>query len=136
MFFFSILIIVSFLGVLTTILRYWPNVRSLAPTEISSSLAKSRPFFDEFIFGFLIPAFRRVQENSAPVFYATSEKTVRRSRLLILKIESRLQKITDHLKGKRILNSQNGNSRNYGYWQEINKHQNGLKEEAKEKIKD
>ena len=133
MFFFSILIIVSFLCILTTIFRHWPAVRSLPPEEISSALAESRSFFDGFIFGFFIPTFRRVQDNCAPIFYAASEKTVRRSRLLILKIESRLQKVIDHLKGKRILNGQNGNNgRNYEYWREINKHQNGLKEEMKE----
>lgn len=136
MFFFSTLIVISFLGVLTTVLRYWPVVRSLPPAEISLSLAKSRSFIDEFIFGLLVPAFRRVQEKSAPVIYVASEKTVRRSRLLILKIESRLQKITDHLKGKRILNGRNGNNgRNYEYWREINKHQNGLKENAEEERK-
>ncbi|MBI2628010.1 MAG: hypothetical protein HYW71_01070 [Candidatus Niyogibacteria bacterium] len=133
MFFFLILIIVSFFGILTTIFRHWPRVRSLPPEEISSVLAGSRSFLDGFIFGFLIPSFRRVQSSCVPIFYVTSEKTVRRSRLLILKIESRLQKITDHLKGRRILNVQNkNNGRNYEYWQEINEHQNGLKEEIKE----
>ncbi|MBI5045496.1 MAG: hypothetical protein HZC14_00565 [Candidatus Niyogibacteria bacterium] len=129
MIFFSILAVLSFVGVVAIILRNLSLVRSLTEEELARAMAERFSVREELLSRLLVPACDRAHDYCVPKFYAFSEKTLRRFRILVLKTENKLQKVADYLKGKRNLNGDSGNGsvKNSDYWREINEHQNNVK---------
>ncbi|MEK7646764.1 MAG: hypothetical protein AAB378_00090 [Patescibacteria group bacterium] len=129
MIFFSILAVISIIGAAVIILRNLPMVRSLTEEELNRAMAERFSVREELLSRLLVPVCDRAHDYCVPKFYAFSEKTLRRFRILILKTENKLQKVADYLKGKRNLNGDSGNGgvKNSDYWRSINEHQNSIK---------
>ena len=123
--FFFILAIVSLVCAAAIILRNLPMVRALTEEELARAMAERFSVREELLSRLLLPACDRAHDYCVPKFYAFSEKTLRRLRILILKAENKLQKVADYLKGKRNLSGDNGNgsAKNSDYcrhWYSIN----------------
>lgn len=137
MIFFSILAVISIIGAAAIILRNLPMVRSLTEEELHRAMAERFSVREELLSRLLVPACDRAHNYCVPRFYAFSEKTLRRFRILILKTENKLQKVADYLRGKRNLSSDNsgGSAKNSDYWREINEHQNSVKNDSAAEIR-
>lgn len=123
---YLILIAISSVGISTIVYRHLPRVRAFSGDEFEQNFSASTAAHDEFLERVIVPACRRAQDFCVPRFFAISEKTARRGRILTLKIETRLHKITNYLQGRRELASPNGNGKNVEYWTNVADSKNGV----------
>jgi hypothetical protein len=128
---YLILIAVSSVGIATIVFRHLSRVRVYSGEEFEQNFAASTAAHHEFLERVIVPVCRGAQNYCVPRFFAISERTARRGRILTLKIETRLHKITNYLQGKRELNNAT-NGKNSEYWTNVTEHKNGASDEMPE----
>jgi hypothetical protein len=118
---FSILTAVSTIGMSVIIARNLPRVRAFSAEELEVQMTTSTPVRHSFLNNLVVPACRGAQDYCVPRFYAIFEKVARRGRIVALKTETKLHKITNYLQGKRELSGSNRSE----YWNTVNEYKNG-----------
>lgn len=106
--------------------------RLLSAEEKKEKLESLPPFFD-FLHQYVErPAGRFINEQIHPFILKLGEKFIRRFRLVVLKAETGLKRLSDYFHGRRqALKNGNGNSldkaqgKNSEFWQAMNEAKNG-----------
>ena len=105
-------------------------VKDLHSEEIEARLHSSPSVRSDFKEQILEPAKAKFYEEHLPVFWRLMEKQVRKVRVVVLRLESRLAHLSDKLRGKHINMEISEKSE---YWQALNgAKQNGSAKEAEE----
>lgn len=118
------LFIITFSGAAALFMRHFAKVKNLSPEELSFALTSSSSVRAEFSKRYLIPLRSRFYEVHLPAFWRWADKMVRRARVLVLKLETKLGRLSDKLRGKHINLEVEEKSE---YWQTLN----GAKNEAR-----
>jgi hypothetical protein len=127
--YFLILFFGGFAGSLIMILRRIYSIRSASFEEQKQRL-ETLPSFFNFLHqnvGQPLTDFSKTQLH--PAFFKLGEKFLRRFRLIVLKVENGLHRLSDYFRGKRIAiknENSNGNGKNSEFWDEMHKTKNGL----------
>lgn len=146
---FIVLAVLGFAGAVFLVARHIASNRFLGEDERKAKIAALPMFFD-FIREDVIAPFDEFSSGVIqPHFLKLSEKSLRRFRILVLRMESILHRMSDHFRGRRIAikndkdaaRAENGNgnsngvSKNSDFWNEMheakNDHQNEMDAEDK-----
>ncbi len=122
MIFFSILLFLSFAAIAVMATRGRLPIRFSSKEEISSRVESMRPFWNDLHDLFVVPTVRVHQEKVLPITYKEIEKLVRRFRIIVLRIECLLMRLTEYIRGKRTLPA---NGHKSHYWETLNNCKNG-----------
>lgn len=151
--FYLVLFSAGLLGAAYLVGRKFFAVKSLGSEEKNQKLADLPPFFDFLQSLVYEPCLEFWNTVAHPAILKAGEKTTKRSRLVTLKIESALHRLSENFRGRRIAikngNGSDGNGNGNGkpfdtaqgknaeFWNEINEFkkelQNGNGKEKKSK---
>ncbi len=134
--FYLVLFLAGFLGAGFLLGRRLFALKSLTREEKKNELSGSPVFFDFLREMVYEPSLEFWANTAKPALLRAGEKTTRRSRILTLKVESSLHRLSENLRGKRIAiengetangngsasagEAQTGNGKNAEFWNEIN----------------
>lgn len=134
--YFLTLFLGGFAGLLITVFRRIYSIRPLSFEEQKQKLENLPPFFDFLRQNIGRPFADFSQKQIQPAILKLGEKFLRRFRLLMLKIETGLHRLSDYFRGKRIAiknGTSAGNGKNSEFWDEMHKTKNGLQNGESEK---
>jgi len=142
--FYLALFLAGTIGAAFLVARRFIAVKSLSAEEKENELAGLPLFFDFLREMVYEPSLEFWAGTVKPALLRAGEKTTRRSRLLTLKAERTLHRLSENLRGKRIAiengETTNGNGKNAEFWNEINEFkkelQNGNGNGKEKKTKD
>ena len=141
--FFSLLAILSFGGAVFLLGRRIVSVRFLNADEQKSKMTASPLFFDFVREDVIRPFEEFVASVARPAMLKLGEKFLRRFRILVLKVEALLHRLSDYFHGKRIaikngngLSIQAENSKNAEFWGEMREFKNRLQNGESNKPED
>jgi len=129
--FFIILFFVSFIGIAALFGRHFKSVHSFSGDEISKKLADEEEFFADFRVGFVLPASRFLHNVLKPGFFDLTVGALGHTRSFISKVESRIEKLTDYLHGKRA--SLDNEGKPSAHWKDMNEWKNNNNGEKEDK---
>ena len=128
--FFTSLAALGFIGALLIVGRRVLVSRFTPEGEEKLKIEGLPPFFDFMRHGVVRPFEEFVANTVRPAMFKIGEKFLRRFRLLVLRAEAFLHRLSDYFHGKRIAikknGNGNGNGKNSGFWNEMSEAQNGL----------
>ncbi|MEK7599050.1 MAG: hypothetical protein AAB474_01165 [Patescibacteria group bacterium] len=134
--YFLILFLGGFAGLLIMVSRRIYIIRSLNFEEQKQKMETLPSFFDFLRQNIGRPLGDFSQKQIHPALLKLGEKFLRRFRLLVLKIETGLHRLSDYFRGKRIAiknGESGGNGKNSEFWDEMHKTKNGLQNGGSEK---
>ena len=132
--FFASLAALSAVGALLLVGWQILSLRSLSENEQKSKADVLPPFFDFVREDVVRPFEEFVAGTVRPAMFKIGEKFLRRFRLLVLRAEAVLHRLSDYFHGKRIAikngngassQSGNGGSKNSEFWGEMREFKNG-----------
>ena len=106
--------------------RYFSEIRKLSTQEVAIRLAASESVRRTIQARYLEPWRDKFYAVYLPAFWRRAEKTVRRLRILTMKFEAKLSRLSDQLRGKHVNLEIKERSE---YWQALNGAKNNKKEE-------
>lgn len=131
--FYFILFLAGLLGAAYLVGRKFFSAKALGGEEKNRKLTELPLFFDFLQSLVYEPCLEFWNTVAHPAILKAGEKTTKRSRIVTLKIESFLHRLSENFRGRRIAIKNgngangNGNGKNAEFWNEINK----FKEESK-----
>ncbi len=130
--FFASLAVLGFIGALLIVGRQVLVSRFIPEGEEKLKIEGLPPFFDFMRHGVIRPFEEFVASSVRPAMFKIGEKFLCRFRLLVLRAEVFLHRLSDYFHGKRIAikngnGNGNGGSKNSEFWNEMNEAKNGLK---------
>src|SRR3989338_10912107 len=132
--FFTSLAALGFIGALLIVGRRVLVSRFTPEGEEKLKIEGLPPFFDFMRHGVVRPFEEFVANTVRPAMFKIGEKFLRRFRLLVLRAEALLHRLSDYFHGKRIAikngngassQSGNGGSKNSEFWGEMREFKNG-----------
>lgn len=138
--YYAILFFLGLAGWAVLFGRHLPSLKSMQVEDQRKWLGDLPPFFS-FLFRFLNRAVRQPfsqlwSETFHPALLSAGEKLLRRFRILVLKVEGILQRLSDYFRGRRIaIKNGSGNNgkpfdkargRNSEFWNEVSKFRDEL----------
>ena len=101
--------------------RLYAN-RSLTAKEQQEKISALPIFFDFIREDFFNPLEELTANSLRPALFKVGEKFLRRFRILVLKTENLLHRLSDYFRGRRIaIKNGNGNGKNGHFWNEMQK---------------
>lgn len=135
MIFFSAITAISLIGMMIIVLKHLTAVRMLSEDIMHKKLSQMASLKNEIWLKILLPTYKKIHSNVLPKIYIFAERFIEHFRSLLLKLEKKLEHITNYLRGRRSLSNGNeDDSKNFDYWKTINKHQNSAKESREDRI--
>ncbi|MDP3785155.1 MAG: hypothetical protein Q8R12_03745 [bacterium] len=128
LYFYLGVFIVSSLAAGIIFMRRFSGVREFSSEELSSALTASPSVRAEFSERYLIPLRDNFYEHYLPAFWRWADKMVRRARVLVLKLETKLARLSETLRGRHINLEVEEKSE---YWQSLNGAKNNKNKEEK-----
>lgn len=119
----TLIIFFSGLGMSYLILHAFKEVRMMPEAEFLSKLKQTLPVFSDFNQHLVAPMVNLWKTAVLPAIYKEFEKLISHFRINLLKIEGRLLRLTNYIRGKRKIQS---NSQSSPYWKDINDFKNDL----------
>lgn len=123
------LFVLSLCGIAMLFMRRYLPVKALNFQELELRLRTSHSLRKELRERWVEPLKAKCYEVYLPRFWRWSEKIVRRFRVVVLKFETQLKRLSDNLRGKHVNLEVPEKSE---YWQTLN----GAKENAKNNFRD
>ena len=122
--------VLSLGGILFLFGRHWREVKALSAEEIARALAASSSVREEFKGRYLEPVKGRFFEIYLPAFWKMLEKAVRRFRVLVLKLDTKLKYLSENLRGRHVNLEVSERSE---YWKDLSgaKQENGAASDEK-----
>lgn len=126
--YFIILIALGIGGLVVLVGRYVPSLRTLNTQRQRKALEKLPPFFDFIEKYILRPLVEFTGSVVQPASLKLLEKALRRFRIVVLRVEKMLHRLSDYFRGRRIaIKNGNGNKgKNSEFWSEVNKFKDEL----------
>lgn len=119
-----ILMIFSGGGIVCLVINRLKAARLMGERELIIKIQESKSLLADFYEKVINPTVNFWRKSLLPPLYKEFEKIISRFRINVLKIESWLLKLTNYIRGKRNVQSNNHHSQ---YWKEMNDFKNGLK---------
>ncbi len=120
-----VILLISFIGIAVFIGRRFLSIKNLSDEEVLYRMESTKPFGDDLRDLMIAPIAIIVREKAKPFVYKEIEKLTRRFRIMFLKIECRLLRFAEYIRGKRIM--QKNCQPSSPYWQNLNDLKNELK---------
>ena len=117
MFFFATIFVLSSAGILLVFGRRYLAVERLSPSELQMGLKVSRPLRDDFKENYISPVKSWVDRAIMPRFWKSCEKTIIRTRLTVLRFETRLKRLSEDMRGRHTNLDVSEKSE---YWEDLN----------------
>ncbi len=117
LYFYLGVFIISSLAAGIIFMRHFSGVKKLSSEELSSALSSSASVRAELSERYLIPLQDNFYERYLPAFWRWADKMVRRARVLVLKLETKLARLSEKLRGRHINLEVEEKSE---YWQALN----------------
>ncbi|MBI2507266.1 MAG: hypothetical protein HYW09_01485 [Candidatus Niyogibacteria bacterium] len=132
---FIVFAVLGISGIVFLVARRVVSNRLLSEDERKAKIAALPMFFDFIREDVLNPLDEFSSGVIQPQLFKLSEKSLRRFRILVLRMESILHRMSDHFRGRRIAikngstPAHNGSAitKNSDFWNEMHEAKNGLK---------
>lgn len=98
------------------------RLKNFSEEELAGGLAETGSFWAEFRGFFILPIAQIYGEKFRPKTYKEMEKMTCRFRIIVLRVECLLMRLSEYLRGKRIMSS---NGHRSHYWEQFNSCKNG-----------
>ena len=118
--------VLSAIGIIFIIVRHLDYVRNAASEDFSRRIRGTKSLRKTLREWILIPLIKIWDDKMRIWLYGNIEKGAHKFRGVVLKIERRILKFTNYIRGKREI----GKNRNHSeYWKDIHNFKNGLDKE-------
>lgn len=98
------------------------RLKNFSEEELAGGLVETGSFWEEFRVFFILPIARIYGEKFRPKTYKEMEKMTCRFRIIVLRVECLLMRLSEYLRGKRTMTSSGHKSH---YWEQLNNCKNG-----------